>query len=67
MSLAGHPVIAQWQEGRRFGITYSLEHAYGERADEVYEIDGAARCRMISLLLARAFTLPSPCLHQQYL
>lgn len=55
---ADHPIVVQWQEGKEFGITSSAEHAYGERADEVYKDEEAAYGRIVSLLLSRTFTTP---------
>lgn len=60
ISHANHPVFVQWQEGKGFGITSSFEHAYGERADEVYKDEEAAYGRIVSLLLSRTFTSPPP-------
>lgn len=55
---ADHSVSVQWQVGRAFAITASTEHAYGERADEVYQDEEAAYGRIVSLLLSGTFTSP---------
>lgn len=60
IALDGHPVIVQWQKGRGFGISSSLERVYGEGADEVYKDEEAAHGRIVSLLLSRTFTSPPP-------
>ena len=60
IALNGHPVIAQWQNGKGFGISSSPEKGYGEGADEVYEDEEAAYGRVVSLILSRTHTSPPP-------
>lgn len=58
IDLEGQPVTVEWRAGHGFGITSKRSPGYGEGPDElVPDLETASR-RVISLLLARAGTIP---------
>lgn len=58
IELDGHTASVEWRPDRGFGVTSNPCAGYGEGPDEVYPDLGSISRRVVTLLLAKARTVP---------